>query len=217
MTELTASAREITGKKIASLRKEGKLPAVVYGAKVESTPIVVDEAAFLKVLRDSGETTLIELKGLSEEHEVLIQDIDFDTVKGNPIHVDFYAVERGKEIEVTVPFEFVGESPAEKAGDSIVKTMHEVDVKTTPGKIPAHLEVNLELLKKAGDKIEIKDIAVPEGVTIMAEQEEAVVLAQEHTEEPEEEETTSVDMDSIEVEQKGKGEESSEGEEKSEE
>lgn len=209
MTELTASAREITGKKIAALREEGKLPAVVYGAKVDSTPIVVDQASFLKILRDSGETTLIELKGLSEDHEVLIQDIDFDTVKGTPIHVDFYAVERGKEIEVTIPFEFVGSSAAEKAGDSIVKTMHEVDVKTTPGKIPQHLEVNLELLKEAGDRIEIKDIALPEGVTILADADEVVVLAQEHVEEVEEE-TAPVDMDSIEVEKKGKAEEEEE-------
>lgn len=207
MTELNATIREERGKKLGSLRKEGKLPAVVYGAKVAATSILVDEAAFSKILRDQGETALIGLTGLDEKHEVLIQDIDFDTVKGTPRHVDFYAVERGKEIEVTVPFEFVGVSAAEKAGASIVKTMHEVDVKTTPGKIPQHIEIDLGALASVGDKIEVKDIVLPDGVTILAEPEEVIALAQEHEEESEEE-SAPIDMDSIQVEKKGKEEES---------
>lgn len=213
MIALNATVREEKGKKLNSLRESGKLPAVVYGAKVDAISISVDAKDFLKILRESGETGLITLKGLAEEHEVLIQDVVVDTVKGHPIHADFYAVERGKQIEVSVPFEFVGESAAEKSGANIVKTVHELDVKTTPGNIPSHIEVNLELLKEAGDQIQIKDIAFPKDVVPVLEEDEVLVLAQEHVEEVEEE-TVAVDMDSIEVTQKGKEEGGGEEEKK---
>ena len=212
MNTLTATARE-GGKDLAELRAQGSVPAVVYGAKVASTPIAVPEKDVIKILRDSGEATLITLSGLPEEHEVLIHDIAYDVVKGNPIHIDFYAVERGKEIEVTVPLEFMGESPAEKAGGQLVKTMHEVTVKTTPGKIPANLEIDLETLTQVGDQIHVRDIVLPEGVSLETDADEAVVIVQEQAEEVEEE-TAAVDMDAVEVEKKGKEEE---GESKSEE
>jgi len=221
MIALSATVREEKGKKLNALRESGMLPAVVYGAKVESIAISVDAKDFLKILRESGETGLITLKGLSEEHEVLIHDVVVDTIKGHPIHADFYAVERGKVIEVMVPVEFVGEAPAEKAGAQLVKALHEIEVKTTPGKIPSHFDVDLSTLVEVGDRIQVKDIAVPEGVEILNDLEDAVVLTQEQVEEVEEE-TESVDMDAVEVEQKGKEEgegESSEdaGEKKEEE
>ena len=205
MIELTATPRTERGKKLKALRAEGVLPAVVYSGKVESLAISVPEKDFTKILRNTGETALITLKGLDTEHEVLIHDITFETVKGHPTHVDFYAVERGKEIEITVPIEFVGESPAEKGGAQIVKTTHEIDIKTTPGNIPAHIEVDLSVLVDTNSQIHISDIKAPEGVTILNDPNEAIVVVQEHEEE--EEETTSVDMDAIEVEKKGKEEE----------
>lgn len=211
MIELTATVRRERGKKLKSLRAEGVLPAVVYSAKVESLPISVSERDFTKILRDTGETALITLKGLDTEHEVLIQDITFETVKGNPTHVDFYAVERGKEVEVTVPIEFVGTSPAEKGGAQLVKIIHELDIKTTPGNIPAHIEVSIAAVAKAGDRVIVSDIIAPEGVTILNDADEVVVVAQEHEEESEED-TASVDMDSIAVEKKGREESGEEDE-----
>tara|TARA_B100000745_G_C20140423_1_gene390983 strand:+ start:527 stop:1186 length:660 start_codon:yes stop_codon:yes gene_type:complete len=214
MIELTATPRAELGKKLKALRAEGVLPGVVYSGKVASTPISVSEKDFTKILRDAGETALITLKGLDTEHEVLIQDITYETVKGNPMHVDFYAVERGKEVEVTTPLEFIGEAPAEKAGAQLVKAVHELNIKTTPGKIPAHIEVDLSTVVEVGDRITIADLKAPEGVTILNDAEDAIVVAQEHVEEAEEE-VAAVDMDAIDVEQKGKGEE--EGGEKAEE
>jgi len=205
MIALSATVREEKGKKLNALREQGMLPAVVYGAKVESIAVSVDAKEFLKILRESGETGLITLKGLEEEYEVLIHDVVVDTIKGHPIHADFLAVERGKEIEVMVPIEFIGEAPAEKAGAQLVKALHEVEVKTTPGKIPSHFDVDLSALVEVGDRIQVKDITVPEGVEILNDLEDALVLTQEQIEEVEEE-TASVDMDAVEVEQKGKEE-----------
>lgn len=209
MIALTATVREEKGKKLNALRESGMLPAVVYGAKVNSIAVSVDAKEFLKIFRESGETGLITLGGLEEEHEVLIQDVVVDTVKGHPIHADFYAVERGKEIEVTVPIEFIGEAPAEKAGAQLVKAVHELEAKTTPGKIPSHFDVDLSALVEVGDRIQVKDIAVPEGVEILNDLEDTIVLTQEQEQEVEEE-VEAVDMDAVEVQQKGKEEDSSE-------
>ena len=206
MIELKATPRAERGKQVRALRAEGVLPAVVYSGKVASLPISVSERDFTKILRDTGETALITLKGLDTEHEVLIHEIEFASIKGNPTHVDFYAVEAGKEIEIEVPLEFVGESAAEKGGAQIVKALHEVTIKTTPANIPAHIEVDITALKEAGDRITIADLAAVKSVTIVHDGEEVVAIAQEHVEEVEEE-TTSVDMDAIAVEKKGKEEE----------
>ena len=209
MIELKATPRAERGKQLKSLRAEGTLPAVVYSGKVESLAISVSERDFTKILRDTGETALITLKGLDTEHQVLIHEIEFASVKGNPTHVDFYAVEAGKEVEVTVPLEFVGESAAEKAGAQIVKAIHEVDIKTTPAHIPAHIEVDISTLAEAGERITIADLAGVKDVTILNDGEEVIAIAQEYVEEVEEE-TTSVDMDAVAVEKKGKEEEEGE-------
>lgn len=212
MLELQATVREAIGTSARKNLPEGSIPAVVYGAKVEAQPITLDARAFDKVLREAGESTLIKLTGLSEEHEVLIQEVDEDPVKGFVRHVDFYAIERGKEIEVTVALEFINESPAAKRGAQLVKVLHEVEVKTTPGKLPSHFEVDLSVLTEVDQQIHVSDLAVEEGVHILNEPEEVVALVQEAAEEVEEESTT-IDMDSIQVEEKGKKEEDS-GDEK---
>lgn len=212
MIELKATPRAERGKKLKTLREEGVLPAVVYSGKVESQAISVSEKDFVKILRDSGETALVTLKGLDAEHEVLIHDISVDVIKGNPTHVDFYVIERGKEIEVTVPLEFVGEAPVEKSGAQVVKVLHEVSIKTTPGNIPAHIEVDVSVLAELSDRIQINNLVVAEGVTILNGADDAVAIVQEKVEEVEEE-VVSVDMDAVEVEKKGK-EEGDEGDEK---
>ena len=211
MLTLTVTARSQTGKAANALRKEGVIPAVVYGPKIASTPISVSEGEFIKLLREAGETTLITLKGLPEEHEALVQEVDLDPVSHTPRHVDFFAVERGKAIEVTVPLEFIGVSPAVKnLGAQLVKVLHEVDVKTTPGKIPQHIDVDISTLEAVEDQIHVHDIALPTGVEMLNDANDVVVLAQAPREE-EPEETQPIDMASIEVEKKGKSEE--EGEE----
>lgn len=216
MLELQAAVREAIGTSARKNLPEGAIPAVVYGAKVEAQPVTINARDFDKVLREAGESTLVKLSGLSEEHEVLIQEIDYDPVKGFVRHVDFYAIERGKEIEVDVALEFVGESPAVKAGASLVKVLHEVTVKTTPGKLPSEIEVDLSVLKEVGDQVHIKDLRVEDGVALLHEDEDVVVTVQEVTEEPEEETSTDIDMDSIKVEEKGKKEEDSDSEESKE-
>jgi large subunit ribosomal protein L25 len=197
------------------LRGQGLIPAVYYGPKQVSTPIKIALNDFMKIYDEAGESTIIELQDGGENHDVLIKDVDYDPVRGHVIHVDFYAIERGKKLEVDVELDFVGESPAEKQGAQIVKVVYDLKVESLPRDLPSKLVVDMTKLVAVGDQILAKDIVLPEGVELKVEPEEPVILVKEAKEEEIEEAPVEVDMDAIEdVNEKGKGEES--GEEKAE-
>lgn len=210
---LQVETRDLRGKQLAKARKEGKLPAIVYGPKEAAKALFVDQRAFSKLFKEAGESTIITLKGLDEDTEVLVHDVAFDPARGGVTHVDFYAIERGKELTVDVPLEFVGEAPAIKLGGTLTKVLHEVEVTCRPSKLPQHIIVDVSALVDFGVQIQVKDITAPEGVKIENDPEDVVALVQAVKEEVEEAPTV-IDMDAIEVEEKGKKEEPAiEGEE----
>ena len=188
-----------------ALRKTGAIPAVVYGPKQEPVSILVDKVTFEKVLKDAGESTVITLNGLDEALEVLVHDVSFNPGKGGVEHVDFYAIEKGKEITVHVPLEFEGEAPAVKQGGSLTKVLHEIEITCKPSALPQHITVDVSSLDDFEKQIHVKDLVIPAGVTVHNDGEEVVALVQEVEEEPEE--SAPVDMEAIEVEAKGKTEE----------
>jgi len=183
------------------------MPAVVYGPKQDATSISLSLPEFKKVLRDAGESSVIELTGLGSPMQVLIHDVDVDPVTSTPRHADLYAIEKGAKVEVAVPLSFIGESPAVKAGANLVKVMHELEIEADPANLPHEIEVNIETLAAEGDQIHVSDLKIPAGVTVKVEAEEVVALIQA-VEVEAEEETAAPDMDAIEVEKKGKEEES---------
>lgn len=200
-------------KDVNKLRSSGMIPAVYYGPKTESSSISIVEADFMRAYKQAGESTIVVLDGADGEHETLIQDIQFDVVTEKPLHVDFYAIERGKKLEVDVDLEFIGEAPAEKTlGGSVVKVMHKIEVECLPRYLVNNIEVSLESLVDFESQIIAKDIKLPEGLELITGPEEVIAIVQEPREE-EPEEVEEVDMDSIEVEQKGKDESDEEGSE----
>lgn len=203
---LTVSPRDLVGKSSAPLAAEGRIPAVVYGPKQESLSISVPLHEFEAILRHGGESALIELSGLAKPLQVLIHDLDRDPVTHVPRHADFYAIEKGAKVTVSVPLAFVGESLALKAGANLVKVLHEVEVECDPSKIPAEIEVDIAALNGEGDQIHVSDLKAPAGVSILTPGEEVAAIAQA-VEEETEEETAAPDMSAIEVEKKGKDEE----------
>lgn len=210
---LTATKRSKTNK-LADIRSNGMVPAVVYGARVENTSISVPSTAFVKLLKEVGETGTIVLEiadkesGKASKVDVLIHDMQMDPVKGFPIHVDFLAIDMNKPIEVAVPLEFINIAGAEKDGlGTLVKVLHEVEVKALPKDIPHSLSVDLSVLKTLEDQIHVKDISLPKGVEVLIDGDEVVALVSEVKEEKEE---APIDLSSIEVEKKGKKEEEGE-------
>lgn len=200
---LNAEKRDKTGN-IAGLRKEGKIPAVFYGPKEASTPIALNAAEFLKIWRVAGESAIIDLEGVGETKEVLVNDIDLDPITNVIRHVDFYVIEKGKPVQVGVPIEFIGEAPAVKElGGVLVKVLHELEIEVLPKNLPHSIEVDVSSLTDFEVQILVRDIKIPAGVTVLVEPDEVVALVQAAKEEPETP-AEAPDLSSIEVEKKGK-------------
>lgn len=196
------------------VRKNGDVPAVVYGAKQEPISITLSAKEFEKVRKEAGESTIVQLAGLTSPVEVLIKSVDFHPVKQYVTHVDFYAFEIGKEMTTHVALEFIGEAPVEesKAG-SITKVLHEIEVTCLPSNLPSHIDVDISSLVNVEDKIHISDLKAPQGVVIEGDPEDPVVVvsAARETTDDEDEASTEIDMDAIEVEEKGKKEDEEAG------
>jgi large subunit ribosomal protein L25 len=209
---LTANLRN-SEDKLDDLRKNGILPAVVYGSKVKNTLISISSIDFIKILKIAGETStvLLEIKGneaLSEpvkKVDVLIHEIQYDPIKGTPVHVDFLAIDINRPVEVTVPLEYIGIAPAEKNGLGIlVKVLYEIIVEALPKDLPQSIKVDLSTLENLDDQIHVENIIVANSIKILTDADEVVALISPMREEKIEE--TVVDLSSIEVEKKGKQE-----------
>ena len=198
---------EVTKREGGNGRSQGNIPGVVYGPKQEPISIVLDKAVFGKLLQSAGESTIINLEGLGEEIEVLIHDVAFNAEKGGVEHVDFYAIERGKELTTNIALEFIGEAPIEKTGASITKVLQELEVTCRPSVLPSHIEVDISVLDTEGSQILVKDLKIADDVTITLDGDSVVAAVSAAREEEPEEAVEAVDMDAVEVEEKGKVEE----------
>jgi large subunit ribosomal protein L25 len=206
MLTLKAEIREKKGK-LEQIRKAGKMPAVFYGKKEASTP----KTDFMKVWKEAGESSVIKLETPKGLKESLIHDVDFDPVSGNPRHADFYVFEKGHKVEVALPIEFIGVSPAVKElGGTLVKVLYEFKVKAMPNNLPHDIKIDISDLKTFDDQILAKDIKLPAEVESEENPDEVVALVSPPREEIEEE-SAPIDLSQIEVEKKGK-EETEEGE-----
>jgi large subunit ribosomal protein L25 len=209
MFTLEATKREVK-ENLEKLRKGGFMPAVFYGKKTESTPISISQKEFLKVWHKAGESSVVSIKIPSGTVDTLIHDVNVDPVTDAPRHADFYVFEKGKKIEVDVPLEFIGVSPAVKdLGGILVKALHEIKISSDPMSIPRDIKVDLGLLENLDSVILAKDLKLPAGVSLVEKEEEVVASITVYKEEVEE---VPVDLSTIEVEKKGKKEEEGEGE-----
>lgn len=207
MVTLKVEKRAKEGTTINALRKAGFVPAVVYGAHTESTPITLKAQEFSKVLAEAGEASIVSLTGLGEDIPTLIHEVDLDPLTNAPRHVDFYAVTKGQKVEIKIPVEFVGESPAVKGGANLVKVLHEIEIEADPMNLPHAFAVDLSALVQIGDQVKVRDLAIPAGVELKTSADEVIALVQEVVEEKEEV-AAPVDLEAaIEVEKKGKTEE----------
>ncbi len=182
MINLSAKIRKDFGKKVKKIRQQGMVPAVLYGPKTENISLEVGLKEFEKVYQEAGESSLIEVKVDKKTFLVLIHAVEIDIISQKPIHIDFYQPNLDEEIEAAVPLVFEGESPAVKdLGGTLIKNIHELEVKALPQNLPHEIKVDISVLKMLGDSIAIKDIVIPgEGVVkILKEPDEKVVFVAE--------------------------------------
>jgi len=154
---LKAAVRKITGRKVKALRKEGILPANVFGKKVKSLAVQIKLADFTDVYKKAGETGIVYLN----EKPVLISNIQKSPVSDLPIHVDFHQIDLKEKVEADVPVEVVGESLMEKQGlGTVVQYIDEVSVEALPMDLPEKFEIDANTLIEVDQAVYVKDLKV---------------------------------------------------------
>ena len=152
---LAAAERTVLGKAVATIRREGRLPAVVFGHGVESRAVSIDGG---------------------RPHTVMVRGVQVHPVTRRPLHVDLMAVRMTEEITVDVPIVTIGESHAvDKLGGTLVHGLGSVKVRALPARLPQLLELSIESLDDFGKTLHVRDLAVPAGVAILADPDEALV------------------------------------------
>ena len=165
---LKIEAREVHGKKLGQIRKEGLVPGVVYGAGIDAISVQAIESDVLKVVKKAGQHTPVQLVG-KKRRIAMIKNVDRDPVKNTIRHISFHAVRADEPVEAEVPIRLVGEgeSVAERNGLVILQAIEKLEVKALPLELPEALEVSIVDLAEAGDRIVVGDINIPEGVEIV--------------------------------------------------
>lgn len=177
MLILNAKIRKILGKKVKNLRKEGKVPAILYGPKIKSLPLEIEEKSFKKIYETAGESTLIslEIPEKKKRFHVLIQNVQLDPITLEPLHIDFFQPSLKEKIEARIPLVFEGESKAVKdLGGTLVKHLTEIEVKALPQDLPPEIKVNIEKLETFDDEILVKDLPFPENIEVQRKPDEIV-------------------------------------------
>lgn len=173
---LDAQPRAIIGKKVKQLRKQGLIPATVYGKGIEPASIQVDERAFLAVYRKAGKTALIELNTGSARQSAFVQDVQRHPVMRTIIHIDFKVVDLKKAIHVEVPVITVGESPLVARGDALINhALSTVMVEALPAELPQHIEVDISGLDSFDKTIHVSDIAASPTYKVLTNGDEVLI------------------------------------------
>jgi len=207
--ELQVQKREILGKRVESLRNQGFIPAELYGHGFENIHLTVPAKEFLKLFKEAGESTIVNLSLENKKLPVLIHDVSVDPLSDQIINIDFYQVKMDEKITTSVPLEFVGVSPAVKEKDGVlIKAVQEIEVEALPADLPHNIKVDISQLSDIGMNIQIKDLKINKKVKVLADPETVVATVTEPVKEEVVEKPITVE------EVKVEGEEEKEGEEK---
>ena len=213
MIKLICETRTLIGKQNKALRKNGKIPAVIYGEGMTPLSVSVSEKDFSLVFKKAGETSIIECEIEGQKVPTLISDIAIHPVLDTVLHVDFRKVNLKKKVTVEVPVELIGESFAVKsAGGVLLQQMDEIEIEALPQSIPANIKIDISVLSEIGKEIKIKDIAKSESYVILEDDERVVVSVIAHKEESTETQVERTEVEITTEKKEGEGEET-EGEE----
>lgn len=178
--QLIATLREkVSSTKLTRARKEGTIPAVVYGNKVAPQMIWVNALAFTKVHAVAGESSIIDLTLEKGKKSVIVQELEHDAMTNRVSHIDFFEVSMNQELEARIPLEFINESPAvREMGGILVKTLEEVEVTCLPKDLPHSITIDLSLLKDFSTHVQVKDLVLPKGVKVLTDELTTIVLVE---------------------------------------
>jgi len=196
-TELLVTTREILGKKVRFLRRQGITPVHLFGHNVESVALQCDTAQLKRVLAQTGRTRLISLKvdEAKKPRNVVVREVQREPRTSELLHVDFYQVSMAEKIRVEVPIVSIGEAPALKLKENfLLQELNSLSVECLPGEIPNRVDIDLTSLTEVGQAIHVRDITLDKEGTILNNPEQLVVkISARHIEELVEEEKEEVE------------------------
>lgn len=166
---LAAAPREVTGKKVARLRRDGRLPAVVYGRDVDSRSVSLDAREFDALRKQVGPNTLIDLRvDGGAAAPVLVHDVQLHRITRRPLHVDLYVVRMTDELTVDVPLVAEGTSEAVTVhGGTLMHVTESVRVRALPDKLPQSIHYSIESLATFDDALHVRDLEIPADATLL--------------------------------------------------
>lgn len=175
---IEAEKRETIGKHVKTLRRAGKIPAVIYGKGMEALPITLDRKITTNTLGKVSTSTILNVKVGNQEHATLVREIQKDHIKQEILHIDFQAVSLKEKLRTSVSINLFGEAPVLKEYEAlIVSGINSIEVECLPQDLPESIEVDLVVLKELGDAIYVKDLPVPANVEFLTDPEELVAVA----------------------------------------
>ena len=174
---LKASKRDVTGKQVKALRREGKLPAVIYGRHLEPISIIMEAHTASMALSKLTSSSLVTIDVDGAEYPALVRERQRDYIKGTLTHIDFLAVDMNEKIRTSVGLAFVGVSGAVKDYNGIlVHNLERLEVECFPGDLPERINVDIAMLKQIGDLIRVRDVVVSDKIRILGDPEETIAV-----------------------------------------
>lgn len=197
---IQTNIRKLSGNSVKKLRRQGRIPAVVYGKMVKEPILLETELnVFLKLYKFSGKTAVVDVIFDDKKIPCLVQDVDLDPVKDIVRHVDFLMVDLKKKVEAEVPIKFVSE-PAKGFEGVLVKQLNALEVEALPESIPHEIEVDLSRLEKVGDSIHVSDILSTDVKYVVITEHHSIIASLVAEKEEASDEVVSTEGEQIEVE-----------------
>lgn len=174
---MQAELREVVGKKVKRLRRDGKLPAVIYGKEMQPIPISLQTQSAVKILSKATSSSLISLNVGDSMFTTVVRDRQIDPVSGQLLHVDFLGVSLTEKLRTYVNLQLIGESPAAKSqGGLIVMNLEQVEIEAYPKDLMDYFEVDISILEEIGSSLFVRDLVVPDEVEVLTHPDEIIVV-----------------------------------------
>ena len=187
---LKATRRDVVGKQVRAMRREGKLPAVIYGRHNDPINITLDSHSASLTLGRLSSSSLVTIDVDGKEYPSLVREKQRDYIKNRLLHVDFLAVSQDEKLTATVSLHFIGVSIAVKDYNAVlVHNLEEIEVECLPADLPERIDVDISVLNRIGDGIRVRDLVVSDKVELLANPDTMVAVA---TAPKVEEETTAI-------------------------
>jgi len=174
---IKAERRNVIGKQVKAYRRQGKIPAILYGRTTQPTPLWLDLHDASLVLGRLAPSALVALDVEGQKHLVLVREKQRDVIKGTLKHVDFQAVSMAEKLRVKVAVFITGEAPAVKDYNGVlVEGLDELEIESFPKDLPDRILVDISGLKQIGDAIHVRDVVLPKDVQVLDDPDEIVVV-----------------------------------------